>query len=398
MNQKRIIKAALFTPNPEGRWGLPILFEGRPGVAKTATLKQVARACGLRVEVLIAAIRQPDDFLGIPVPSADGRSANRLLDIWATRVGERGVVLFDEIKKCAPQVQAALLRVIHEGAVGEYTLPPGVRFMAACNPAEYGGWDLDPAMANRFGHLTWDVPGADEWNEWLLGTDFAPHTPNGLPADALEAAAEEARVLDASAKPFALARGKVAGFVHKRPELLVKEPAAGSPEQSRAWPSLRSWANATWALAGAEIHGLPEAERDELFAAFIGRPAAAEYLAYDRNLDLPDPIDLLDGKVAFKHDARRLDLTCAVLSACSALLVPPPGVKDKSAADVRKARAIRLWGVMGDVVKAGDTDCAVPAGRALCNPKVGLSHMAEARPVLTKMAPVLIAAGLMPSS
>ena len=47
----------------------PLLI-GDPGTAKTSKVNALARALELPIETVIAAIREPSDFAGLPVPDA----------------------------------------------------------------------------------------------------------------------------------------------------------------------------------------------------------------------------------------------------------------------------------------------------------------------------------------
>jgi hypothetical protein len=383
MNIQKILKCVFFTPGAKHRWGLPLLLEGPPGGAKTALSEEAIRSGGLLCEVIIGSLREPSDFLGLPFPD-QGRT-RYLLPTWAAKVAEaqRAVVFFDEINSAAPSVQSALLRVVLDGAVGECTLPPTVRFIAAMNPVEQaaGGYDLAPPLANRFGHIKMETVSVDAWSDWLLGAGG-----NGDNAQKpLDAEAEEKRVLAAWAGPFAKASGLVTGFLKARPGLLHQMPKEGDPSASRAWPSLRTWEMATRALASAEVHGLDGSDTEELIGAFIGIPVAAEFYQWRKNADLPNPEDVLDGKVKFEPDPKRLDIAMAVYSSCSALVCQPK-------CDKKTARVSKLWNLLEDTVKAERADLVVPAARALVRAR--LSGTAESRPVMKRLHPILVAAGM----
>lgn len=398
MNEK-IIKASLFTPGLYGRWGTPIIYEGKPGTAKTARIGAIVRDCGFQMQTIVASLREPSDFLGLPVPtkvkkaSAEAKVMFKDIDTqityspaeWAINCArqERTVVFFDEINTAPPAVQAALLRVILEGAVGEFTLPSTVRFIAAQNATEdaAGGWDLAPPLANRFGHIDWHAPDAESWADWLLSGENA----GDANAQAIDAAAEEARIEKNWLEPWAKARGLIAGFIRRRPDLLMQMPDSGNPQASKAWSSPRTWELAARAHASAQLNDLSMAEAEEFMAAFIGNAPLAEFATWQAEADLPEPKDVLDGKVKFKHDPARLDRTAAVLQACAAYVAPEK-------ADKRKARAGKLWEILSDVDDA--VDVVVPAARVLV--QSGLGTVESARKILVELQPVLAAAGVRP--
>jgi MoxR-like ATPase len=387
MDVKRLLKTIWFTPGPKHRWGLPVLFEGKPGSGKTSLVEQGAAQCALHCRVVIGSLHEPSDFLGMPFPNKD--KEGRLITSysppsWAAEVRNavRAVVPFDEVNTAAPATQAALLRVILEGVVGDDVLPNTVRFCAMMNSTEdaAGGWDLAAPLANRFLHFKWDGPDASEWCDWALGGANGQDAVEG----GFSAEAEEKRVLEAWPSPWAKARGVVAGFIQKRPELLHQMPKSGDPKASKAWPSQRTWEYVMRGLAGAEVHGLPEIDRDELLAGAVGTGAAGELITYITEADLPDPADLLDGKVTFVHEPKRLDRTVAVLASCAALVTGNKATKQAE-------RSAALWKICQPIVKDA-ADVIVPAARSLVKAK--LSKAPEARPVLLKLQPILSAAGI----
>lgn len=50
-----------------GRAGVPTLLWGAPGIGKSSLLHALARAEGLPMETVIASLREPSDFAGLPV-------------------------------------------------------------------------------------------------------------------------------------------------------------------------------------------------------------------------------------------------------------------------------------------------------------------------------------------
>lgn len=397
MDVKALIHAALFTPGRSDRWGLPLLFEAQPGTGKSSIIGDCTLSVGLMLEMLSPGMRGEGAFGVIPVPekvsapkgkgdapSMFGGEKSVITypaPEWVGRLGQRGVVFLDEINTAPPALQPPLLGLVLDGIIGATRLPPGVRRLAAMNAVEdaAGGWDLPPALANRFGHIRWEAPSVDRWTDWLLSD--VDDVQGANPTDPEK---EEGRVLKAWSLPWSRARGTIAGFIRRRPELLHKQPNLGDPQLSKGWPSRRSWENATRAMASAEVHGLSDVDGEEFIAAFIGVAAAAELAAYVREADLPDPEELLDGKVKWTPNERRLDLTMAVLGSCAAL------VQNKDAPR-RKERSAVLWTLLAGIIKDAP-DVVVPAARVLC--KAGLSTVTEARPVLAKVQPILKGAGI----
>lgn len=374
----KLLHAALFTPLADGYWGLPLLIEGKPGTAKTAIIAKIARACGWHCENLRPGARGEGAFGVTPMPDKldDGTSILRYpAPEWVAKLRRKdgrlvGIVNVDELNTAPPGMQPALLSIPLDREVGGCSLGPWVRVLATMNPVEHaaGGYDLAAPVANRFGRIYWDTPEADDWTAWLVGGC------NGMPP--IDAEAEEARVMAVWPNEFAKACGVVAAFIRRRPELLHKMPPDGSPEQAKPWPSPRTWELATRALAGAEIHKLDATEREELVGAFIGTAAATEFFTWLDSQDLPDPESILDGKVPFKHDPERLDRSEAILSACTAFLVPKNAPK-------RAERAETLWKMYAEV-SADAKDVVVPSVKAAVT--AGLHGIVKsANPILAKL-------------
>lgn len=382
----KILHAALFTPLSDGRWGLPLLLWGPPGIAKTAAVKGIGDAMGVHVEHLTPGERGEGAFGVTPVPlkNADGSTVMTYpppdwVEKFKTEDGQEvGVVFFDEVNTAPPALQPALLGGIQERRIGGHTFGKRVRVLGAANPVGHaaGGWDLAAPVANRLGHLDWPTPEGEEWADWLMT--------GGTAMESADMDAEEARVMEEWPEAFAKAAGQVASFIRRRPDLLHRMPDDGDPAQSRAWPSPRTWEYATRAMASGIVHGLSEVDADELISAFVGVSVAAEFATWKAELDLPSPSEVLDEQVSFDHDPRRLDRTEVVLSACAALLVPKGDER-------RMKRAEVLWGLLAKIMEDAKDVC-VPAMTTLV--KNGLQKTPKARPVLAKMHSVVSAAGM----
>ena len=138
---------------------VPVLLWGAPGTGKTSAIRAMAQAMGLPCETVIASIREPSDFAGLPIVVGDG--VRFAPPAWARRLAEagHGLLFLDELSTAPPAVQAALLRVVLERVVGDLTLPDAVAVVAAANPPEQAadGWDLSAPLANRLCHLAWQT-------------------------------------------------------------------------------------------------------------------------------------------------------------------------------------------------------------------------------------------------
>ncbi|OGR26519.1 MAG: hypothetical protein A2139_06915 [Desulfobacca sp. RBG_16_60_12] len=393
LNMEMILKALLFCQGVDGRRGLPIKFTAEPGTAKSSVIKQVALKHGLAVIVVIACIREPSDFAGLPIPTTK-KMADKILTMvefaaadWAVQAAEAKyvVVFLDEINQAPPAVQAALMRVVLEGCVGDLQLPSTVRFVAAMNSTEdaTAGWDLALPLANRFGHMQWQAPGVEEWTDWLISL---PSTPGPVDVQAEFDAEEEDDRVDAMwPQPWAKARGLVAAFVRSRPELLHDKPAAGSPQASGAWASRRTWEMATRAMTSAEIHGLSPADTDAVISSFVGDGPGRELAAFRDMCRLPDPYDLLDGKVSWQHDPTRLDVSMAILSMCAASF-------ESTTMPNREKRASFFYKNIAKSVVEDAADLLIMPVRKMIQYR--LAAVPGADPIVKHMVPMLRAAGI----
>lgn len=344
---------------------------------KSSIVKQIASSCGLFTNTTIASICEPADIGGYPIPDLKAKVVRPLPAPWIAAVNTKQgcVQFFDEATSCSSAAQSAIMRIVLEGVAGDCEIHPRVRFLSAANPVEMAANanDLEVPLANRFGHLEFDPGSAQGWVEWLRNSAEAPK-----PVDPAIALALEARVMKEWPAAYGEAVAIVGTFIGRtRPALLHKLPDLNSDHASKAWPSRRSWANATRALASSKIHGLSEIDQNTFISSFVGAGPAGELLAYIKHVDLPNALDLLDGKVTFEPVTARLDRTAAVLESCVQMLrVREENTPEEEA--LRKKRALECYKILGTVASSKSADLAHdPLRQMMTANRLSIAHLGQ---------------------
>lgn len=383
----RVVKANLFTPGHRGRWGLPMIFWGGIGIGKSSFIEDVAISCGLGFNSTIGSICEPPDIAGLQMPNEERTHVVALAAPWVRKNHEHeqgSVQLFDEGTSCSPMVQSAMMQVLLTGQAGDVEVKPGVRFMMAANPTDVAANanDLEMPLANRMGHVHVTPPSNDEWADWLT-------TSMDTETEPLNAKAIEAKVLEKWPKALAKAKGLIASFIRKRPKKLHDQPDPGSDQASLAWCSPRTWEFATRALASSYVHELDEVERATFVGAFIGKATYGELKHYEKESDLPDVEELLDGVSAFEPNPDRMDQTFAVLEMCQAFLADEPKKGDKSKeGKLRLKRAAAYWKLC-EVVHDQDPDVIIPSAKLMVRNKLDTRRVPEAAALMLKIQPLV---------
>lgn len=344
---------------------IPVLVWGEPGVGKSAAINALAADLGWPIETVLASLREPSDFTGLPI-IADG-SVRFAAPDWAQRLSEHhpSICFFDEITTAGPATQRALLRVVHERVVGDLVLGPGVRMIAAANPADIatGGWDLTAPLANRFLHLDWTIE-PEIVTAGLLGRWPRART----------------LTLDADwTSPLGSSAAVIAGFLSARPDLVHRRPVEAE-RAGRAWPSPRTWEMVNRILAVTDSGEIDEEIVIALIAGLVGDGAAIEFTQYRRDLDLPNPEALLRSPGSYQRPDRD-DQVHAIVAAVTAAVV----------GRITPARWTKGLQVLCTIAEQGNIDIAASGVRTLATLRPEGGEVPER---LTVFGDILIAAGL----
>lgn len=163
------------------------LFRGRPGIAKTAMVREaaafIARKLGEYVavrELHLASLSEVDvrGYL-VPYTAADGTQHSRFTkpEFWSTvEQHPRGILFLDEFPQATHEVQKAVAPLILEGRIGEYILPPGWSVMLAGNGLEdnAGANTLLSHIVNRVTLIDVTAPAVDDWVVWATNSQELP--------------------------------------------------------------------------------------------------------------------------------------------------------------------------------------------------------------------------------
>lgn len=220
---------------------IPAFLWGAPGIGKSDCVAALAKARNLPMIDLRAILLDPVDLRGLPYVSDGLASWARptfLPD--ADRHGPEGILFLDELNAAPPSTQAACFQLVLNRRVGEYSLPPGWRIVAAGNRQtdRAAAQRMPSALANRFAHI--DVEASPEdWRAWANRAGISP---------------------------------MVSAFIAFRPELLHK---MDSPDL-RAFPTPRAW---------SQVSKVADASPDlraGLVAGLVGEGAGAEFEGFAR--------------------------------------------------------------------------------------------------------------------
>jgi hypothetical protein len=263
-------------------------------------------------------------------------------------------ILFDEATTAPPAVQAALLRVVWERAIGDLQLPPEVQILLIYNPPEEaaGGWSLEPPLANRMPHFEWPM----NREEWAIGmvSGFPDPQPVVLPDDWQQYVPAW--------------RAKIAEFIKRNSSQFYALPK-DEEKRSGPWPSPRTWDITSKLLAAGEAYGLKRTDLEQMMAATVGAGAATMFIKWEKEIDLPLPEELLkdpdkiekckvckdvgrkESQPIMHHDEERPDRTYAKLGTCTAVVIDH--LQKKKTTYFKE-----LWELMAKAADAGAQDVA----------------------------------------
>lgn len=281
-----------------GRRQRGVLLSGPPGCAKTARIRNLANAFGLRLVVIRAAMMERVDVGGALVPDTKAGVTRVLpLDVLHDlHTNTEPTLLFlDDLGQAPEDVQSALMRLFDDEADGG--LPSNVLIWGATNrPGDKASVTrLSEPLRSRFG---------PKFEIASPGSESTPDGPTILGTWESEVAGwcEWAIGYGAPAEVIAWHRSTSGRTLYQwKPS---RDPAIAMPDY-RAWETVIDlWNDGIQSLG--------------TLSAVIGKPAAAEFLAFARLADkLPTPDQVwMDPKGApVPDDPAALYLVASMLAA-----------------------------------------------------------------------------------
>lgn len=346
----RTFRFLMFTPGNKEVWGLPALFEAEPGTSKTSRARFAAKLFGMPCKTLSPGLHGEGAFGVVMVPTQHGKRT--YLDspppYWVRTFRDDedqpipGLVMVDELLAAMGALRPPLLGLIDERMIGDTFLGGPVRVLGFTNSADACGTDpLTPQLSNRFLHPKWYAPSATELGEhFLTGTDLSKVQ---VELDPIE---EQKRVMAIWEQYRTPAAALVSKYLESNPGEMHRQPKLNTPGAGGAWPSRRSWELAIRVLAGGRLHGLSVEEINNMLEWTIGATSAGTFQTYLAKMDLPNPADVVDGKVSILPlDPTRLDKTYVTLDACAAFVI-----SDTSPAKAK--RGVALWTILETIGKS----------------------------------------------
>jgi hypothetical protein len=273
------------------------LLVGPPGCAKTARVAAAAKLAGRRLVVMRASLSERVDFGGALVPdTAAGVTRALPLELLADlqTTNEKTLLFLDDLGQAPIDVQAALMRLFDDGYLSPHVLIWG----ATNRPGDVAGVTrLCEPLRSRF-HLAFAIP--------TPGSDERSDGPVMLGTWADEVAGWVNWAIDQNAAPEIVAwHRSTSGRT-----LYAWQPSA---DPAVRMPDFRSW-ETVLRLWNSDLQSLPA------LSAAIGKPAAAEFLAFARlahKLPTPDQVFSDPSGAPVPTDPAALYLVTSMLAAAA---------------------------------------------------------------------------------
>ncbi|MGV9266216.1 ATP-binding protein [Kitasatospora sp. NPDC003701] len=151
----------------------PVFLWGAPGIGKSSLVRAFADSLGLECVSLVGTQLAPEDLIGVPQITPEGRS--RFCPPEQIARDEPYCLFLDELNAASPDVQKAFYSLILDRRIGSYELPPGSVVIGAGNRATDGALarPMASALVNRLVHIHLRA-GSEDWLQWAAGAGIHP--------------------------------------------------------------------------------------------------------------------------------------------------------------------------------------------------------------------------------
>jgi ATPase family associated with various cellular activities (AAA) len=242
----------------------PVFLWGPPGIGKSDIVAQITEDMNGKLYDLRLALMDPSDLKGVLYynPAQGDAQWSSPPDLPSKEEAAKYpvVVLFlDEMNSAAPATQAAAYQLVLNRRVGTYELPDNCVIVAAGNRDTDRGvvYRMPSPLANRFVHLTLR-PDFETWQTWAIEHMIHPD---------------------------------IIGYLTNNKRDLFDFDPKGS---GTAFATPRSWAFVSQLLN----EEMSDVELNDLVSGTVGEGVALKFVAHRKvAADLPDPQDILSGKV-----------------------------------------------------------------------------------------------------
>jgi len=163
---------------------------GATGIGKSQIVKKVAKDLAEKqnlefregnygegiftlIDIRLSEEKDPSNLKGLPYPN-ESRTKTKWLPIEALPDQGQGIIFFDELNLALPIIQSACYEIILDRKLGGKPLPNGFLAIAAGNRIEDCAniYEMARPLANRFCHITLNIPPANKWCDWGLENDI----------------------------------------------------------------------------------------------------------------------------------------------------------------------------------------------------------------------------------
>jgi midasin (ATPase involved in ribosome maturation) len=150
-----------------------VILWGAPGCGKSELVAQLCKEMSAELRDVRLSQKTAADLGGLPALDHERKCTTFYLPDFLIFDNPSTVCFLDELNGADAQTRIAAYGLILERRVGNYTLPAGVKVIAASNRSEDGALaaDLSSALNDRFIHLVIE-PTAKDWLQWAIANNI----------------------------------------------------------------------------------------------------------------------------------------------------------------------------------------------------------------------------------